>query len=155
MATVSSGLWQRVHFFALALTLVASVFASAAAQDESTKERPRRVLPTETEPQDIIKIDTDLVPVDVTVTDAKGRLVRNLKREDFKLYEDGAQRSIASFNVEKIEGAARPVAIVFALDLSMSMTPEERARASVTLREFSRRVARLQAAFCSITLPAP
>jgi len=35
------------------------------------------VLPAESEPQDILKIDTDLVPLDVTVTDAKGRLVRN------------------------------------------------------------------------------
>jgi hypothetical protein len=45
--------------------------------------------------QDIIKIGTDLVPVDVTVTDAK--LVRNLRKEDFKLFEDGAEQPIASF----------------------------------------------------------
>jgi len=76
------------------------------------------VLPSESEPQDVIKVDTDLVPIDVTVTDSKGRLVRNLKKEDFRLFEDGIERSIASFNVEKIEGAPRPVAIVFALDLS-------------------------------------
>src|SRR2546430_7190532 len=42
--------------------------------------------------------------IDVTVTDSKGRLVRNLKKEDFKLFEDGIERPIASFNVEKIEG---------------------------------------------------
>src|SRR5258708_24679095 len=109
MSTDSSRIRQQVFLFALALTLIASVFASVNAQDESTKERPRRVLPTETEPQEIIKIETDLVPVEVTVTDAKGRLVRNLKKEDFKLYEDGAERPIASFNVEKIECAPRPV----------------------------------------------
>src|SRR5436309_15285594 len=108
MSTVSSRLRRRVSLFALALTLIALVFASAAAQDESTKERPRRVLPTETEPQDVIKIDTDLVPVDVTVTDAKGRLVRNLKKEDFKIYEDGVERPLASYQVEKIAGARRP-----------------------------------------------
>src|SRR5882762_291065 len=141
MSTGSSRLWQQVFLFALALTLIVSAFASAVAQDESTKERPRRVLPTETEPQDIIKIETDLVPVEVTVTDAKGRLVRNLKKEDFKLYEDGAERPIASFNVEKIEGAPRPVAIVFALDLSGSMSSEEVARVSDAMREFSKRLA--------------
>src|SRR6266436_10062975 len=92
-----SRLPQHFFLFALALALIGWASVSTMAQDESKKERPRRVLPTETEPQDIIKIDTDLVPVDVTVTDAKGRLVRNLKREDFKLYEDGAERSIASF----------------------------------------------------------
>src|SRR6266566_1111710 len=151
MSTGSSPLRQQVFLFALAMTLVASVCASAAAQGESNKERPRRVLPTETEPQDIIKIETDLVPVDVTVIDAKGRLVRNLKKEDFKLYEDGAERPIASFNVEKIEGAPRPVAIVFALDLSGSMTPEEVARVGDAMLEFSKRLAEHPAVFAVLT----
>ena len=123
----------------------------AFAQDPTNKERPRRVLPAETEPQDVIKIDTDLVPIDVTVTDAKGRLVRNLKKEDFKLYEDGVEREIASFNVEKIESAPRPVAIVFALDLSGSMTPEEISRVSDAMREFSRRLAEHPAVFAVMT----
>ena len=105
------------------------------------------MLPAESEPQDILKIDTDLVPLDVTVTDAKGRLVRNLTKEDFKLYEDGIERPIASFNVEKIEGAPRPVAIVFALDLSGSMSPEEIERVADAMREFSRRLSEHPAVF--------
>jgi Ca-activated chloride channel homolog len=135
------------------MILMLSTLASIPifAQDKSLKERPRRVLPTETEPQEIITIDTDLVPVDVTVTDARGRLVRNLTKEDFKLYEDGVQRPIASFNVEKIEGAPRPVAIVFALDLSGSMTPEEVARVSDAMREFSRRLTEHPAVFAVMT----
>src|SRR5256886_13790362 len=117
---------RQVCFPALAFFLIALVPFLAHAQEAAPqKERPRRVLPSENEPQDVIKVDTDLVPIDVTVTDSKGRLVRNLKKEDFKLFEDGIERPIASFNVEKIEGAPRPVAIVFALDLSGSMTPEE------------------------------
>ena len=147
IALGSSGLRQQFPLLVLVLALIASVFTSAAAQGESNKERPRRVLPTETEPQDIIKIETDLVPVEVTVLDAKGRLVRNLKKADFKIYEDGAERPIASFNVEKIEGAPRPVAIVFALDLSGSMTPEEVARVSDAMREFSKRLAEHPAVF--------
>src|SRR5216684_4141543 len=104
--------------FVFAMAMIAALPGQAFGQDDpAKKERPRRVLPAQTEPQDIIKIDTDLVPLDVTVTDAKGRLVRNLKKEDFKLYEDEIERPIASFNVEKIEGVPRPAAIVFALDL--------------------------------------
>src|SRR5258708_18389588 len=147
----SSRLRQHLCLIALTLAFMCCAFVSTVAQDESTKGRPRRVLPTETEPQDIIKIDTDLVPVDVTVTDAKGRLVRNLKKEDFKLYEDGVEREIASFNVEKIESAPRPVAIVFALDLSGSMTPEEISRVSDAMREFSRRLAEHPAVFAVMT----
>ncbi|HYX30015.1 MAG TPA: hypothetical protein VE863_15850, partial [Pyrinomonadaceae bacterium] len=81
---------------------------ACAQQSPATQERPRRALPTDSEPQEIIKVDTDLVPLDVIATDAKGRLVRNLKKDDFKLYEDGVERPIASFNIEKIEGAPRP-----------------------------------------------
>ena len=137
----------------LVLTLLAIVplLPIVIAQDESSKERPRRALPVETTPQDIIKVETDLVPIDVTVTDAKGRLVRNLTKEDFKLFEDGVERPIASFNVEKIEGAPRPVAIVFALDLSGSMTPEEVARVSEAMRDFSRRLNENPAVFAVMT----
>src|SRR6266853_5997830 len=150
-ALAPSRLRQHLFLFVLALALIGWLSVSAEAQDESKKERPRRVLPTETEPQDIIKIDTDLVPLDVTVTDAKGRLVRNLKKEDFKLYEDGIERPIASFNVEKIEGAPRPAAIVFALDLSGSMSPEEIERVADAMREFSRRLSEHPAVFALMT----
>lgn len=108
-------------------------------------------MPTESEPQDVIKIDTDLVPVNVTVTDAKGHLIRDLKREDFRLYEDGVERPIASFNVETISGAPRPVAIVFAIDISGSMTREEIDRVSAAMREFSQRLANHPAVFGLMT----
>jgi Ca-activated chloride channel family protein len=135
-----------------AIAMIAALRGQGLGQDDpAKKERPRRVLPAETEPQDILKIDTDLVPLDVTVTDAKGRLVRNLKKEDFKLYEDGIERPIASFNVEKIEGAPRPAAIVFALDLSGSMSPEEIERVADAMREFSRRLSEHPAVFALMT----
>jgi Ca-activated chloride channel homolog len=135
----------------LGLATIVSIQPKSFAQEPADKERPRRVLPVETDAQDVIKIDTDLVPIDVTVTDAKGRLVRNLKKEDFKLYEDGVEREIASFNVEKIEGSPRPVAIVFALDLSGSMSREEVDRLSDAMREFSRRLEEHPAVFAVMT----
>jgi len=136
--------------FAIAVVVALPVHAFTQ-DDPAKKERPRRVLPAESEPQDILKIDTDLVPLDVTVTDAKGRLVRNLKKEDFKLFEDGIERPIASFNVEKIEGAPRPAAIVFALDLSGSMKPEEMDRLTNAMREFSQRLSEHPAVFAVMT----
>ena len=148
--------FDRLGWSVLALALgLAMIGLSAArllAQDNpANKERSRRVLPAENEPQDVIKIDTDLVPVDVVVTDAKGRLVRDLKKEDFKLFEDGVERPIASFNVERIEGEPRPLAIVFALDLSGSMTAEEIDRVTSAMREFSRRLANHPATFALMT----
>ena len=154
MSFVFHALKLRYHFLLLAgmLSLVPMMANSAHAQtNPPTQERPRRALPTEPEPQDIIKVDTDLVPLDVVATDAKGRLVRNLKKEDFKLYEDGIERPIASFNIEKIEGAPRPVAIVFTIDLSGSMTSDEVDRVSDAMREFSRRLAEHPAVFALMT----
>src|SRR6266704_244327 len=138
--------------FGFAIAVVVALPVHGFAQDDpAKKERPRRVLPADSEPQEILKIDTDLVPLDVTVTDSKGRLVRDLKKEDFRLFEDGIERPIASFNVEKVEGAARPVAIVFALDVSGSMTPEEIDRVSSAMREFSQRLAEHPAVFALMT----
>jgi len=139
------------RFVLAALASAVLLSSTSFAQNPAPQERPRRALPAENEPQDVIKIDTDLVPLDLVVTDARGKLVRNLRKEDFKLYEDGVERPIASFNIEKIEGAPRPVAIVFAIDVSGSMTPEEAARVSDAMREFSRRLADHPATFALMT----
>jgi Ca-activated chloride channel family protein len=104
-------------------------------------------------PDDIetLKIDTDLIPVDVTVTNAAGETVRNLKQEDFKLYEDGVEQPISFFNVERKGGALRPVAVVFALDISGSMTGEEIERMRVAVRAFTNRMADRSSLFAVIT----
>src|SRR5688572_25920342 len=145
--------YQLSHFTLLmfGLTFVLAAPNSTYAQDPPPQERPRRVMPTEDDPQDVIKIDTDLVPVNVVVTDAKGRLVRSLKKEDFKLFEDGIERKIESFNLEKVAGAPRPLAVVFALDVSGSMTAEEVQRVTAAMREFSRRLSGHPAVFGVMT----
>lgn len=89
------------------------------------------------DPDDVLTIDTNLVPVDVTVTDAEGRPVRDLRPEDFKLYEDGVERPISFFNVERRSGAKRPVAVVFLVDVSGSVSPEEVSRITRAMRAFS------------------
>lgn len=136
---------------ALACIIVAPVPCLAQNDKAKTLQRPRRVFPATQEPQDVIRIDTDLVPVEVVVTDASGKPARNLGKEQFKLYEDGIERPIAFFDIQKIAGAARPVAIVFALDLSGSMTPEEVDRLGDAMREFSRRLADHPSMFAVMT----
>lgn len=106
------------------------------------QQRPRRVLPPEpqAEPDEVLRVDTDLVTVDVTVTDEAGEPVRNLRAEDFKLYEDDAERAVAFFNVEKRAGGQRPAAVVFALDVSGSMTPDEIERLQRAMSVFTKRL---------------
>ena len=115
-------------------------------------QRPRKVFPgKEEEPEEVVKVDTDLVSVDVTVSDAEGRPVRNLRKEAFKLYSDGLEQPLAFFQMERRTGEPRPLAIVFTLDISGSMTPEEIERLRVAMQAFSRQVANHSALYAVMT----
>src|ERR1700743_334836 len=46
---------------------------------------------------------TQLVEIDTIAVDSHGKPVTDLKAEDFKLYEDGAARSLSHFSFEKVE----------------------------------------------------
>lgn len=68
---------------------------------------------------DVIRVNTDLVVLNVTVTDKDGQYVKGLKASDFKVYEDGVEvkpNMIASFSVQE-----SPYAAVVLLDSSGSM----------------------------------
>jgi Ca-activated chloride channel family protein len=137
---------------AVAVVMLSGSLPAAQSQQQSQTEtqappapqqRPRRVTPATNaqsdEADEVLRVDTDLVLVDVTVTDAAGLPVRNLKAEDFKVYDEGVERPIAFFNVERRSGTPRPIAIVFAVDVSGSMTPDEMERLASAMRLFSRR----------------
>src|SRR3712207_1556057 len=83
----------------LALVLLAQAAPPRArARQQEPKEPPPQDVMDE---EDVLRIDTDLVLVEVTVTDAEGKPVRGLKAEDFKLFDDGERREVAFVNVER------------------------------------------------------
>ncbi len=45
-----------------------------------------------------LRVDVELVTAEVMVLDKKGKPVRNLRKENFRLYEDGKQQEIISFD---------------------------------------------------------
>jgi VWFA-related protein len=47
-------------------------------------------------------VESAMVVVDVTVRDSKGNLMEDLKREDFKVYEDNVLQNIITFSAEKV-----------------------------------------------------
>lgn len=128
-----------------ALLLLAPV---AAGQQPGEVTRPRRVHQPGVEVLDadeVVRVETDLIPVDVVVTDSAGRSVRGLRPQDFKLFEDGAERPVSFFDVGRRSDPERPLAVVFALDTSGSMTAEEMARLHSAVGSF---IARLAARPC-------
>ena len=64
---------------------------------------------------DVLRVDTTLVTVPVSVLDRQGRFIPNLKREDFTLLENGDEQSIAFF-----ETAEKPFTVALLLDTSAS-----------------------------------
>jgi len=50
-----------------------------------------------------IRVTTELVLVNVVARDKKGNLVRDLKKEDFTLLEDGKKQEISSFDFESVD----------------------------------------------------
>jgi VWFA-related protein len=60
----------------------------------------QEVKPTATPPVDnnVLKIPTTLIQVDVSVTDNKGKTVNDLKAEDFEIYENGVKQNVTTFS---------------------------------------------------------
>ena len=100
---------------------------------------------------EIIRVETDLVPFEITVTDAQGKPVRGLKAEDFRIFEDGAERKVDFFEPLKKSDENRPLSIVFALDISGSMTREELAKLRDALQIFVKRLADYNSYFAVMT----
>ncbi|HJQ33218.1 MAG TPA: VWA domain-containing protein [Pyrinomonadaceae bacterium] len=66
--------------------------------------------------EDVVRVNSDLVVLNVTVTDGQGLYVHKLTRPDFKIFEDGREQRISLFTVEET-----PFAAAILLDTSGSM----------------------------------
>lgn len=63
----------------------------------------------------VLKIETNLVTLPVSVLDEKGRFISDLKADDFQVYEDGVKQDIEFFR-----SVEQPFTVVLLLDLSPS-----------------------------------
>ncbi|HKG59128.1 MAG TPA: VWA domain-containing protein [Pyrinomonadaceae bacterium] len=69
----------------------------------------------EVEEGDVVRIDTNLVTVPVSVLDRDGRFISDLEREQFKVFENGVEQKIAYF-----ESTEKPFTVALLLDTSGS-----------------------------------
>src|ERR1043166_7929470 len=93
---------SRLLLFLSAMLLV---FSSTPAQDK--------------DPFDVVKVDTNLVVFDAQVIDKKtGRVIGDLKKEDFELTDNGVRQQIDYFSRDEL-----PLAIILLLDVSASVRP--------------------------------
>jgi Ca-activated chloride channel homolog len=83
-----------------------------------------------------IRLKTDLVTVDAAVTDKNGNFIRDLKGDDFVVYEDGAPQKVEFFEASEQASLTRPLAVVIAIDISGSIKPEEIAKQRAATAQF-------------------
>jgi VWFA-related protein len=79
--------------------------------------------------ENIIKVNTDLITIPVTVLDRQGRYISNLEGDNFQIFENGKEEKL-SF----LESTNQPITVFLLLDVSGSMTKHlyELANASST-----------------------
>lgn len=127
---------------------------TVAAQDSAPStpppsQQPKREVPRppqkpaqnndtqEDDPAATFKVNVKLVNVFATVTDQNGAPIGGLKKEDFKVYEDGVPQNIAVFARE----SALPLSIVLGVDASLS-TRKDLPLEIESARRFSRAIMR-------------
>jgi VWFA-related protein len=123
----------------LAIVLLLSLFAPLMGQSPATTPAPA---PATQQPQgstddqdEVVRITSNLVQVDVVVTDQKGNQVTDLGPEDFEILEEKRPQKISNFSYVSNETvAARPVAATAVKDKSAPPVPPARLRAEQVRR---------------------
>lgn len=83
--------YKTVSLLSLALLLIEN---PAVLAQEQTKPTPMETP---------IRVSTELVLVNVVARDKKGNPIRDLKKGDFTLYEDGKKQDISTFDFEDVD----------------------------------------------------
>ncbi|MDQ3253402.1 MAG: VWA domain-containing protein [Acidobacteriota bacterium] len=106
---------------AAALFIAAFTLTPGAGAQSRQQQQPRQspspqptATPQEVGEDDVIRVNTELVTLTATVTDARGRYRADLKRSDFTVYEDGVPQQLAYFNT----GDRVPVSLGLIFDTS-------------------------------------
>lgn len=96
------------HWCSTALIVLTLVSAQTLGQSG------RQAQPQQPAKDDVVRISVTLVQVDAVVTDQKGRIVTDLKPEDFEIYQDGKKQRISHFSfnapeaTQTVQGAEKP-----------------------------------------------
>ena len=93
---------KKIYLLSLLIVIdAANAFGQSAAKPS----------PTPFVDNDVVKISTNLVQVDVTVLDSKGKIVRDLRPDEVEIYQNGKKQEISNFSFvsivrESTEGVA-------------------------------------------------
>jgi VWFA-related protein len=90
--------------------------APAASRSNRAVNQPSADAPLEVDEDEVVKVETDLVTLNASVVErSTGRVITGLRREDFKIEEDGVEQKIEHF-----ETVNAPFDLLLLIDLSGS-----------------------------------
>src|SRR5215510_4421669 len=120
--------------------------ASAAMPSPSPTPRSREELPQDSD--EVIKVDTNLTNIFFTAADRNKRFISNLKAEDIRVFEDGQQQEIFTFQTN----IDLPLSLAILIDTSASeerTLPDEKEAARAFLENVLRPNGKDEAAILS------
>ena len=103
---------RKAIFVASILSLFLGIAFSAAAHSQEKKQKHDNP----EQKDDSVKLHSDLVVVNLVVTDAEGKYAHGLSAKDFSVIEDGAAQTVNDFTAEEASFAA-----AILIDMSGSM----------------------------------
>ena len=95
--------------------LIVSLFICLSVSNHSATA-PASHRTSSQDQDEVVRVSTDLVVLNVTVLDQHGKFVAGVKRGDFQIFEDGVEQKILAFGAEET-----PFAAAILLDTSGSM----------------------------------
>ena len=113
--------WGDIFRRSMAILVAAGLSlapVSAPAQQQQTVPAPTQQQPPPTNPTFVLRAQSNVVRIDVQVTDGSGKPIKGLRADQFEVTDDGKMQKISSFSysdIEKIETAsednAKPIVI--------------------------------------------
>jgi Ca-activated chloride channel family protein len=96
---------RRTRTLLIGILAIASVVFAVRVRESASKPQSQT-----------LKVDVNLVLVNATVSDLKGRLVAGLEHQHFRLWEDDVEQKVEYFSIEDM-----PVSVGLLLDVTGSM----------------------------------
>lgn len=106
--------WLRVLVL-LTVGISAVLAASGQSQNAPAPKSTPHQDEQEIDPDDVISVSTTEVLLPVTVRDHSGRLVTDLTRKDFRVFENGIEQTLSDLSLRQV-----PVDVVLMIDASSS-----------------------------------
>ncbi|CAN5184951.1 hypothetical protein BH20ACI1_BH20ACI1_32310 [soil metagenome] len=116
--------------FPLFLLVLFTAFGATASFAQETQPTATPTPETD-DPNEPINVEIDLVTLTLTVTDYYSRYVTGLKKDNFKIYDQGEEQEITFFS-----DTDAPVSIGILFDVSGSMSKEKIVKARNALEKF-------------------